>query len=140
VVGAGDAARRAWFGAATLAAELDEWLSVLVAAAGLVGTPPVDTDAEIEIALSVDTGKLHKRRLWEAWQGTGRCGRWSMLLALGAGIRAHKHPDRLAPYTAPRPLQQRWVVGVHGGYTTEILDPEDNPNAARDTDAEWSIA
>src|SRR5205823_515519 len=53
MVRANDAARRAWFDSATLAAELDEWLTVLAAAGRLAGVPAVDDDTEIEIALAV---------------------------------------------------------------------------------------
>lgn len=139
VVGAGDAARRAWFDAAELAAALDEWLRVLTAAGRLAGVPAAD-DTEIAISLAVDTGKIHRRKLWTAWHATGtRCGRWSALLALGAELRAHKHPARLAPYSAPRPFQVRWVPGPHGGHVQQVTDPEDDPRAAAPAE-EWSIA
>ena len=134
------AARTYWFDGPILAAELDECLSVLVSAGRLAGMPAVDDEAEIEIPLSVDVGKIHKRELWTAWHTTtGRCRRWSALLAVGAEIQAHKRPRKLQPFTQPRPLQQFWQPGEFGGYTPVIRDPEDNTKAAVPED-DWSIA
>jgi hypothetical protein len=140
VVGAGDAARKAWFDAATLAADLDEWLAVLTAAARLAGVPAVDDERELEIALTVDAGKLNKRRVWGAWSVTGgRTGRWGALCSLDATLRAHGRPERLQPYAAPKPFEGRWVPGKFGGHEIVFDDPEDNPNAARTDADDWSV-
>ena len=130
--------RDAWFAAPTLAGACDDWLAVLMAAGRLAGTPAADDDTEIEITLTVDAKWLHRRRVWEAWNATGRrAGRWSALHTLGAEIRAHGKPERLEPYRAPKPLEMRWTQGVHGGGEKLIIDPEDNPNAARAV-GDWS--
>jgi hypothetical protein len=61
-------------------------VAVLHAAAQLVGTPQAD-DTAIQIPLVVgNLNKLHKRRVYEAWNAGGRCGRWSALFRLGASI------------------------------------------------------
>jgi hypothetical protein len=110
-----------------------------MAAARLAGAPTVDDESMLEIALTLDTRKLHRRRVWECWSSTGRAGRWVALHKLGAEIRAHCRPERLEPYRAPRPLKMRWVQGVHGGGEKLIIDPEDNPNAARTDADDWSV-
>jgi hypothetical protein len=133
-------AREAWFAAPVLAGELDDALVVLAAAGRLAGLPAADDEIEILIPLTVDNaGKLHRRRLWEGWAATGRCGRWSALHALGGTIRAASRPAKLTPLAPPRPLQMRWVQGTLGGGEKLIIDPEDDPKAAVPED-DWSVA
>jgi hypothetical protein len=133
------AARTAWFSAPVLSSALDEALALLGAAARLAGAPDADDEAQIQIPLALlDVGKLHRRRVWEAWAATGRCGRWASVVSL-ATVRAERRPGKLVPYSAPKPLQQMFIRGVHGGYATKVIDPHDDSNTARNAD-EWSIA
>lgn len=103
--------RQAWFDAADVAAELENALRVLCAAAALAGAPPdvaflnhatdVQT-TEYQISLATDPGRAHRRQTWLAWTKTdGRTGRWGALTALGVKIHAAERPDRVKPYKRP---------------------------------------
>jgi hypothetical protein len=101
---------------------------VLYAAALLAGTPDNEDDDQLRIPLVVaNVSDLHRRRLWEAWDAGGRCGRWSALHRINAKIAAASKPEKVEPYARPRPMIQRNRVNVHGGYSTEYIDPEDHP-------------
>ena len=43
---------------------------------------------EVTIGLTVDANSASHQAVWSTWEGRGRCGRWSFLLATGAIIRA----------------------------------------------------
>jgi len=119
--------RAAWMDSAVIAAELDALLAALVNAANLAGIQTTDrSGARLTgslIALACDPAGAHRRRTYEAWASSGRCGRWSALLALGATLRA---ADLAAfePYREPRPLEVRQQrVGM--GTQQYTIDPED---------------
>lgn len=80
--------------------------------------------------------KLHKGRVWECWNHTGgRCGRWSVLLQLRT-IAAHSHPDKLQPYSPPRPYVVTYRPdGPGNSMQAHHVDPEDSPLIGS---AEWS--
>ena len=68
-----DPVRSAWLDAAKYASRLDGLVPVLQAAAELCG---VSTAAdEMLLPLVIDVTGLHRRRCWESWRSTGRCGR-----------------------------------------------------------------
>lgn len=145
VIRLGERARAAWLSSEVVANELSELLPVLCAAAHLVGCDGsiAGLGAEgdvLRLPLGCDPGKSHRRRVWEAWQASGRCGRWAALHKLGAQLRAHSNPSRLQPYQEPKPFTARWVPGEYGGYQQEVLDPEDSPSTNYTEEAEWSIA
>ncbi|EHK82123.1 hypothetical protein [Rhodococcus pyridinivorans] len=118
-------ARKAWTDAAIHAAELDQQLTALRAAAVLAGLRAHDNDALLP--LTVDTTGHHRRRLWEAWEtNTGRTGKWGALARLGATIRA-AHPDTFKPYRRPAPIEVKYMRG-EGRYAGSVrveIDPED---------------
>src|SRR5262249_48175289 len=82
-----DKARKAWLDARKYAHRLGKLLPSLHAAAQLAGIPEsAGRDAgprgasrrdAVLIALSVNVTDQHRRRVWEAWESTGGCGRWS---------------------------------------------------------------
>src|SRR5262249_22528557 len=80
------------------------------------------------IALSVNVTDQHRRRVWEAWESTGGCGRWSALHAAGLAIRAlpADQLDAFEPYRSPKPLQEQLVpISPMGTYENVVVDPED---------------
>ncbi|KAA1243113.1 hypothetical protein F0Q45_25855 [Mycobacterium simiae] len=123
--------RQAWLSAAVLAVELDGLTPVLYAAATLTGAPaevasPL-TDADTwRLPLVTNPGALHRRRVWEAWQATGRCGRWAALHKLSAEIRAHAKPEALQPYAQPEPFIVKYEPGPKGGHQKVVYDPHDS--------------
>ena len=124
VVAAPAKVRTAWSDAPLLAAELDELLPALHAAAELCGVPTPTPPDGLLLPLCVDTTGHHRRRLWEAWRNRGRAGRWSALTTLGATIRAHPHPADIEPYRPPRPMETR--TATRDGETRVYqVDPED---------------
>ncbi len=140
MVSASDEQRQAWLNAELRAASLDGALPPLAAAAQLAGirldAPNLQGDgwwhaklsAGALLALTVHTDGLHRRRVWEAWESTGRCGRWTALVSLGAHIEAHSL-DGFEPYREPRPLihRQQQVPGAPlGNVENLVLDPEDD--------------
>jgi len=124
MVTADDRTRKAWTDALIAARELDAAEPVLAVAAELcgahTGTP------EQRLPLTVDPGIAHRRRLWEAFDSTGRCGRWPALLKL-ATIRALPDPGSLEPYRRPLPLEvrQERVKGPYVGIRQVTVDPCD---------------
>ena len=140
MMAASEEQRQAWISAELKAAALDGALPPLAAAAQLAGIrldapnrhapgwwhSPLSTGALI--ALAVHTDGLHRRRVWEAWKSTGRCGRWTALVALGAHIGAAALRD-FEPYREPRPLiyRQQQVPGApRGDIENIVIDPEDD--------------
>jgi hypothetical protein len=136
IVGLSAKAGTAWMDSATVAAELDGLLAALVGAANLAGIATVSVAGGpltgAVIALACDPGTAHRRRVFEAWESRGRCGRWAALLALGVTLRA-ADLDGFAPYADPKPLevrQQRSGMGVR----QVTVDPEDQDYQPVSTD------
>jgi len=127
MVVADDAQRQAWLDAEILAAELDQLVPVLVAAAELAGVH-ITNNAGPMIAATVATEGMHRRKIWQAWQHTGgRTSRWGALNKLGALIRACDLAT-FQPYREPRPLiyKQQQAIGQPRGIVEQIvIDPED---------------
>ena len=127
IVGLDAKSRTAWMDAALAAKELDGRFAALSDAATLAGIP-VSADRGSRIALACDPGTAHRRRVFEAWESKGRCGRWAGLLALGVTLRAATL-EGFTPYADPAPITIRQVpvamgAGVHG--TRQVpVDPED---------------
>jgi hypothetical protein len=111
----------AWKRAPSIAARLDELGQALIDSAVLAGIRDVDDMAEL--ALCVDMGKAHRRRVVECWHDREphRAGRWGQLLLLGCALRAPASLDDFAPYP---PLAAVVRLGA------ERVDPEDGPEAA----------
>lgn len=116
--------RKAWTDSLLAAQQLTQLIPVLQAAAELAGHPAAT--AESVLPLVCDPGQAHRRRVWEAWESNGRCGRWSALNAVGVSIRAAQLAD-LAPYRKPRPMEEQWVQVDRGQHRRIIVDPEDSP-------------
>ena len=127
LVHASDRLRKAWSDAEKFAHQLTEMMTALAAAANLCGIP-IATQEEL-LALVCDPAGLHRRRVWEAWDSTGRAGRWAALVALGATIRAHDL-DAFEPYRQPRPMEVRQIPVARGAVRFEQIDPEDEELAA----------
>jgi hypothetical protein len=122
-------ARKAWLAAEDLAAELDEALDVLGAAA-ILADAELDDDMEVvRLPLVVRTSGLHRRRVWEAWEATGRTGRWGALTKLGAKIGAAEHPEHVSAYSRPPAIGVRFIrdyATLGGGHRMEPYDPCDD--------------
>lgn len=146
MITADDATRTAYVAASIHSAALDKLMPAVLASAQLCGVridsgqdalgerwweSPLDEAAAL--ALTVNPGELHRRRIWEAWQTVGgRTGRWGALVAVGATIRALSNLDTYAPYRRPRPLihRQEQVLGAPRGTVRSVtIDPEDNNTA-----------
>jgi hypothetical protein len=133
IVGQPDSVRTSWLNTLEHAAELDALVPVLLAAAELADIPlPRRTGRDSALlALMVDPGGLHRRRVWEAWRVEGgRCGHWAALVALGATIRAWpaERITEFTPYREPMPLKRKQfpVPGQpFGTYQPVLIDPED---------------
>jgi hypothetical protein len=125
------AARDAWLSAPALAADVEEQLRLLLAAAALTGArqdvayinEATDTGtAELQIALCANPKGAHRRRVWEAWATkSGRTGRWGALRALNVEIRAAREPVGLTPYARP----QKPVPVARPGGQVQNWDPHD---------------
>jgi len=116
--------RQAWLDAELRASTMTNLLPALAAAARLAGVDVRDRDA---LALTVNPGTLHRRRVWEAWNSHGeRCGRWSALHTLGATLRACPLHD-YEPYAEPLPLETRQerVKAPYVGIRQVVVDPHD---------------
>lgn len=140
IVRADNRSRQAWMDAPALARRLDELASVLAAAATLVGADPglmsLTPETEgLRLALVCQPGDTHRRRVYEAYNATGQCGRWSALHTLGVEIRAHRDPANLQPYREPGQKGVQFILGANGGHTVVAYDPEDPVNTLA---AEWS--
>jgi hypothetical protein len=114
--------RTAWLEADLIARELDALAAPLADAATLAGHA-VKTPAD-HAGLTMNAGDLHRRRVWEALNATGRCGKWSALVNLGATLNA-PDLDSLTPYREARPIE---TVYEHTGFGMRPieLDPEDD--------------
>lgn len=142
IITANDEQRSAWVIAEVEAAKLEKLLPALLAACQLCGVR-IDTaderlaqiwyDSPIDqaavIGLTVDPGKAHRRRVWEAWETDGgRTGKWGALTSLtGVTIRAADLDD-FTRYDRPRPLihKQEQILGEPRGTVRNVtIDPED---------------
>jgi len=143
MVTANDESRAAWVEAERLAHRLDSVLEAMCAAAELAGTRLDDSNGELGqlwyqgnlddaavLALAVEPGPLHRRKVWTAWMTTeGRCHRWQALHKLGARIRAADLDD-FTPYRRPAAIvhRQEQIVGQpRGTVRMAQIDPEDGP-------------
>lgn len=137
--------QKLWVSAAEDATALTKLLPAIHSAAVLAEV--CDAGADCVLPLTVDTGELHRRRVWDAWETEGReadaeraaksstpfsvprdvtrsrTGRWGALLRLGATIRACP-PDSFTPYRRPVPLEER-TVDQDGHNVRVTVDPED---------------
>jgi hypothetical protein len=111
-----DKARRAWLDAERDSGRLTALIGPLHAAARLTGRVPAEMPRDSGgrdaclIPLCCNTTDLHRRRVWEAWNAEGRCGRWSALVTLGAEIRAlpANQLEGFEAYALPKPMEKRY--------------------------------
>ena len=122
LVSADEDTRRAWLEQELIAGKLDALTSILADAAILAGTN-VNSEPAM-IGLLTDPRTAHRRRVWEAWNSNGRCGKWSALIALGVDLRA-ANLDEHTPYREPRPLEVQHIRG-NIGVRSVTIDPEDD--------------
>ena len=122
LVSADEDTRRAWLEAEMIAGKLDALTSILADAAILAGTNVNGKPAMI--GLLTDPRTAHRRRVWEAWNSNGRCGKWSALIALDVDLRA-ADLDEHTPYREPRPLEVQHIRG-NIGVRSVTIDPEDD--------------
>ena len=122
LVSADENTRRAWLEAELIAGKLDALTTILADAAILAGTN-VNSEPAM-IGLLTDPRTAHRRRVWEAWNSNGRCGKWSALLALNVDLRA-ADLDEHTPYREPRPLEVQHIRG-NIGVRSVTIDPEDD--------------
>ena len=122
LVSADEDTRRAWLEAELIAGKLDALAPILADAALLAGT---NTNGEPAlIGLLSDPRSAHRRRVWEAWNSNGRCGKWSALIALDVDLRAADLAEH-RPYREPRPLEVQHIRG-NIGVRSVTIDPEDD--------------
>ena len=122
LVSADEETRRAWLALELIAGKLDTLAPILADAAILAGTN-VNSEPAM-IGLLTDPKSAHRRRVYEAWNSNGRCGKWSALIALDVDLRA-ANLDEHRPYREPRPLEVQHIRGAIGVRSVTI-DPEDD--------------
>ena len=122
LVSADEETRRSWLAADMIAGKLDTLASTMADAAILAGTS-IDSEPAM-IGLLTDPRTAHRRRVWEAWNSNGRCGKWSALIALDVDLRA-ADLDEHTPYREPRPLEVQHIRG-NIGVRSVTIDPEDD--------------
>ncbi len=115
--------RQAWLAGEQAAHRLDKLLPVLTAAAQLAGLAINDDSALIGLCCQIPP-EAHRRRCWEAWLASGRCGRWSKLISLGVTIKATEL-GAFTPIPECQPIELRQVPIAQGVYRTEKHDPFD---------------
>ncbi|HYB34400.1 MAG TPA: hypothetical protein VEF72_00395 [Mycobacterium sp.] len=133
MVGASDELRRNWLDADILARQLTTLIGPLHAAARLTGTVPESAGRDgggkdaVLLPLVCDPGELHRRRVWEAWEAKGRCGRWSALVAHGVRLRGWPADqlEAFGPYRPAKPLEERYEPVALGISERHLVDPED---------------
>ena len=126
LVSADEDTRRAWLEVEMIAGKLDALAPILADAAQLAGTS-IDSKPAL-IGLLADPKSAHRRRVYEAWNSNGRCGRWSALIALDVDLRA-ADLDEHRPYREPRPLEVQHIRG-NIGVRSVTIDPEDDDPTA----------
>ena len=142
MIDAPDDQRQAWKLAEVSAARLTQLLPGLISSAQLTETVRLDSaderlaqqwwqapvDPTAELPLTLDPGKLHRRRVWQAFDHVGgRTGKWGRLTSLGCTLRAHDL-DGFQKYRLPKPLihENRQVLGALRGVVQAVTtDPED---------------
>lgn len=122
LVSADEDTRRAWLEQELIAGKLDALAPILADAALLAGTNTNGKPAMI--GLLTDPRTAHRRRVWEAWNSNGRCGKWSALIALDVDLRAADLTEH-RPYREPRPLEVQHIRG-NIGVRSVTIDPEDD--------------
>ena len=122
LVSADEDTRRAWLEQELIAGKLNTLSPILADAAILAGTNTNGKPAMI--GLLTDPKSAHRRRVYEAWDSNGRCGKWSALIALGVDLRA-ADLDEHRPYREPRPLEVQHIRG-NIGVRSVTIDPEDD--------------
>ena len=122
LVSADENTRRAWLEQELIAGKLNTLSPILADAAILAGTN-VNSEPAM-IGLLTDPRSAHRRRVYEAWNSNGRCGRWSALVALNVDLRA-ADLDEHRPYREPRPLEVQHIRG-NIGVRSVTIDPEDD--------------
>ena len=127
LVSADEETRRAWLEAEMVAGKLDALTSILADAAILAGVNVNGKPALI--GLLTDPKSAHRRRVYEAWNSNGRCGRWSALVALNVDLRA-ADLDEHTPYREPRPLEVQHIRGNIGVRSVTIDPEDDDPTSA----------
>jgi hypothetical protein len=142
MVAADEPVRQSWLTCAVQSARLDELVLPLCYSAELTGLRITAADEQLAelwwqadvadeavIPLICDTGSLHRRKVWEAYESTtGRTGRWGFLTSIGATIRAPLSLDGFERYRRPKPIihRQRQILGAPLGYIENVAqDPED---------------
>ena len=126
LVSADEDTRRAWLEQELIAGKLDALAPILADAALLAGTNTNGKPAMI--GLLTDPKSAHRRRVWEAWNSNGRCGKWSALIALSVDLRA-ANLDEHTPYREPRPLETQHIRGAIGVRSVTIDPEDDDPTA-----------
>lgn len=122
LINADSKTRTAWANAGILALELTAQLAPLAQAAQLAGIPVPNNDALPSLTINADG--LHRRRVWEAWETTGRTNQWAAVIDAGATIHAPAL-DAHQPYRRPAPIELQTIRdGV--GYRQIEVDPEDD--------------
>ena len=126
LVSADEDTRRAWLEQELIAGKLNTLSPILADAAILAGTN-VNSEPAM-IGLLTDPRSAHRRRVYEAWNSNGRCGRWSALVALNVDLRA-ADLDEHRPYREPRPLEVQHIRGNIGVRSVQIDPEDDDPTA-----------
>lgn len=116
--------RAAWSEAPVLAAQLDEVIPAVQAAAKLCGADGPDNTLTL-LPLVIDPDGCHRRVVWEAFNSTGRAGRWSAVVAADIPIRCHRDPAAIEPYRLCKPFEERSSTR-NGEHRTYWVDPEDD--------------
>jgi hypothetical protein len=119
--------RDAWVEAEGMARQLDTALDTLTAAAVLAGMD-LDDDMELlRLPLVVRTAGCHRRRLFGAWESTGRTGKWGPLARLTKLAAADK-PEQVSAYDRPPPIGVRFErdPALGGGHRMIRHDPCDD--------------
>jgi hypothetical protein len=132
--------QRAWLDAPNLAKAVDALLDPLACAAYLAGadlgfvTLDEHRDCYLLPLVVGNLDRLHRRKVWEAWDSTGRAGRWAALHSLGADLNVHTHPERIAHYRRPAPMAIEFTYNAStGGLNQPVaFDPEDPPPSTLD--------
>ncbi|WP_280300313.1 hypothetical protein [Nocardia abscessus] len=128
LITAPDGARMAWLKAEQIAAELDNNLAGLAAAASLAGARISGNDALIGLVCPTDGVGKARRALWKAWDTDGRTGRWGALLAAGIDVKGIDSVQRYRTYGRPQHVRidQEVHIGA-GAYGTRQtwVDTED---------------
>ncbi|MGP5252670.1 hypothetical protein ACTXM8_10375 [Brachybacterium alimentarium] len=125
LITADDTERQAWADAAQHADKLEQLVDVLAHTAALAGLTTHTDEAVFGLTAQVPDD-VTRREAWDAWDSTGRCGRWGALIAAGVTITAPDLDD-FTPYRKAKPLQRYYDKTT--GKLTRTIDPEDTLTA-----------